>query len=217
MPTKRPYDQFCPIATALDVVGDRWNLLLVRELFVGPVRYRDLLASLHPISTDVLATRLRDLETTGLLVHDDDGTYDLTADGRALAPVLRALGGWGAGRLRPPHKPADLTAARALQLLAITNAETSGDGRVVAVHTDDLVVTIVAGPAGWVVRRTSDPAVDASVTLADETLWRLVTADLTWQEALDCGAVSVEGDGGAVEAVLAGSIPAELGLTLAGR
>ena len=73
MPKKRPYDQFCPIARALDRVGDRWSMLIVRELFLGPTRYGELLDALEKISTDVLATRLRELESIDVVERRADG------------------------------------------------------------------------------------------------------------------------------------------------
>ena len=84
MPKKRPYDQYCPIACALDVVGDRWSMLIVRELFLGPTRYGELLDALETISTDVLAKPLRELESNDVLRRQNDGSYELTAEGRNL-------------------------------------------------------------------------------------------------------------------------------------
>jgi DNA-binding HxlR family transcriptional regulator/putative sterol carrier protein len=89
------------VAKALDVVGERWSLLLVRELFDGPKRYSDLLEGAPGISTDVLAARLRDLEDAGVIARRTlpppaaSKVYELTARGRDLAPVLGALSRWG--------------------------------------------------------------------------------------------------------------------------
>ena len=98
----RSYEQFCAIAKALDVVGDRWTLLIVRELLLrGPSRYTDLRDGLPGIATNLLADRLRDLEQAGLVrrmaarppVATD--LFSLSERGAALAPVLEALGQWG--------------------------------------------------------------------------------------------------------------------------
>lgn len=103
--TARTYGQYCAIAIALDVVGDRWALLVIRELMSGPKRYTDLAAGLPGISTDLLATRLRDLEEQGLVERQvlpppaASKVYTLTDDGVALEPVLVALARWGARRL----------------------------------------------------------------------------------------------------------------------
>lgn len=107
----RQYGQFCAIAKALDVLGDRWALLIVRELLFGAMRYRDLQAALPGIATDMLATRLRDLETAGVVARSPDDTkhYELTARGNDLRPVLEALAVWGLGELtrRSPHDAFD--------------------------------------------------------------------------------------------------------------
>lgn len=99
---RRSYDHFCAVSRALDVVGDRWSLLVVRELSAGPRRYSDLFADLPGISTDVLAARLKDLERDGILVRRRSGArattsmYELSDTGRGLRPVLDALSTWGA-------------------------------------------------------------------------------------------------------------------------
>src|ERR1044072_8737564 len=102
MPPRRSYDQYCSAARALDVVGDRWTLLIVRELLSGPRRYTDLHADLPGVSTDVLASRLKDMEREGLTTRrrlPPPGAayvYELTGRGRELLAVLQALGEWGA-------------------------------------------------------------------------------------------------------------------------
>ena len=127
MPKKRPYDQYCPIACALDVVGDRWSMLIARELFLGPTRYGELLSALETISTDVLAKRLRELESSDVVARQDDGSYELTATGRRLAPVLRALGGWGSAFVGPDTGSGKPSAARALQMLVLKGTDVVAD------------------------------------------------------------------------------------------
>ena len=101
MPAPRRYGDPCGIARALDVVGDRWALLVVRELIFGPKRFLQLRDGLHGISPNVLSQRLRDLEDAGLVRHEileppaSVAVYELTARGRALEPVLLELGRWG--------------------------------------------------------------------------------------------------------------------------
>jgi DNA-binding HxlR family transcriptional regulator len=101
MPTVRSYDDPCGIARALDVLGDRWALLVVRELIFGPKRFVQLRAGLHGISPNVLSQRLRDLQDAGV-VHQDVldlpagvAIYELTRRGRTLEPILLELGRWG--------------------------------------------------------------------------------------------------------------------------
>ena len=101
MPIARRYDDPCGIARALDVVGDRWALLVVRELLFGPKRFLQLRSGLHGVSPNVLSQRLRDLEDAGLVRHEmleppaSVAVYELTARGLALEPVLLELGRWG--------------------------------------------------------------------------------------------------------------------------
>lgn len=122
--TRRSYDQYCPIARALDSVGDRWALLIVRELTGGPRRYTDLHTDLPGVSTDILAARLRDLENDGVVARRTlpapaaARVYELTPRGRRLLPVLTALGDWGADDFDEP-RPTDSTRAHwsALPLL----------------------------------------------------------------------------------------------------
>jgi DNA-binding HxlR family transcriptional regulator/putative sterol carrier protein len=97
----RKYDDPCGIARALDVIGDRWALLVVRELVFGPKRFLQLRAGLRTVSPNVLSQRLRDLEAAGVVRQDelappaDVTVYELTERGRALEPVLLELGRWG--------------------------------------------------------------------------------------------------------------------------
>lgn len=110
----RGYQQFCPMAAALDVVGDRWALLIVRELVLGPRRFGELAQGLPGIGTDILTARLRSMEQADVLRRTGQGRqqrYELSDRGQALRPVLVELGRWGAGRLGLPSSP-DVVSAR---------------------------------------------------------------------------------------------------------
>jgi DNA-binding HxlR family transcriptional regulator len=104
----KTYGEFCSLARSLDVVGDRWALLVVRELLLGPRRFTDLLEGLPGVGTNVLATRLRDLESGGIIRRTRVPSptpavlYELTSDGRDLKPVLDAFSRWGTHRLTRP-------------------------------------------------------------------------------------------------------------------
>ncbi|MEV4938509.1 winged helix-turn-helix transcriptional regulator [Streptomyces zaomyceticus] len=108
-PRRRSYDQHCAAARALDLVGDRWTLLVVRELLAGPRRYTDLHADLPGVSTDMLAGRLKDMEGAELVTRRrlpppaSAFVYELTPRGRDLLPVLRTLAAWGAPDLGEPR------------------------------------------------------------------------------------------------------------------
>jgi len=91
----RSYEQFCPVAVALDLVGDRWTLLMVRELLLGPKRYGELADALPGMGTNLLADRLRRMESGGVIGRADGRAYELTPRGRELEPVVLALARWG--------------------------------------------------------------------------------------------------------------------------
>ncbi|MEV6067430.1 helix-turn-helix domain-containing protein [Nocardia sp. NPDC052001] len=113
---RRSYDHYCAVSRALDIVGDRWNLLIVRELCSGPRRYGDLFADLPGISTDVLAARLKELERDDILTRNKVGPraatamYELTPAGAALRPALDALSSWGTEHLGE-RRPTDAVRA----------------------------------------------------------------------------------------------------------
>jgi DNA-binding HxlR family transcriptional regulator len=111
---RKRYDQYCPVAHALGLVGERWALLVVLELMRGPKRYTDLAEHLPGIGTNILASRLRDLEAGGIIVRRTlpppaaSRVYELTEYGRALRPVIRELALWGARSLGPPTSDDEL-------------------------------------------------------------------------------------------------------------
>jgi DNA-binding HxlR family transcriptional regulator len=102
------YDQYCPIACSLGLIGERWTLLVVRELMHGPKRYTDLADGLHGIGTNILAARLKALEAAGLVERRKlpppaaSNVYELTPTGQGLRPVLHELARFGARLMGPP-------------------------------------------------------------------------------------------------------------------
>ena len=121
MTSARRYDDPCGIARALDVVGDRWALLVVRELIFGPKRFVQLRHGLRGVSPNVLSQRLRDLEDAGVVRRDvlgppaDVPVYELTERGRALEPVLLQLARWGSQQ--PLTAPGELSVSALLLAL----------------------------------------------------------------------------------------------------
>src|SRR5689334_24950673 len=103
----RTYNQYCGLAYALDIVGERWTLLIVRELVAGPRRFKDLLEGLPGVSTNLLAERLKGMEQQGLIRRRrlappaGSAVYELTAIGQALEPMLIELGRWGSQFVPP--------------------------------------------------------------------------------------------------------------------
>jgi DNA-binding HxlR family transcriptional regulator/putative sterol carrier protein len=125
--SKRSYNQYCAVARALDIVGERWTLLIVRELVGGPKRFKDLLEGLPGIGTNLLAGRLKDLERHGIVHRKTlpppagSKVYELTEMGRAVEPVIAALGRWGLEFLdTPPGQEDDLRPAWALVAMRST-------------------------------------------------------------------------------------------------
>jgi DNA-binding HxlR family transcriptional regulator len=192
----RSYDHYCAVARALDHLGERWALLIVRELLGGPRRYSDLLADLPGISTDVLATRLRELEADGVVVRAQGGprTYQLTEAGTAAAPVLDALADWGLHRLAT-RSPGDavrghwlgVPLARKLSPLAASVAGT------VQIHLNDAVFHLRIGPDG--VHHHDGPAAGpgAVLTLSPETAAALAAGRVGLRDALAAGEAKLEG------------------------
>lgn len=107
---RRSYSQYCGVARALDVVGERWTLLIVRDLILGPRRYSDILRALPGITTNLLAKRLREMEDAGLLEKIQTGSadgaqaYRLTELGLGLESVVQALAAWGWHGMDAPRK-----------------------------------------------------------------------------------------------------------------
>lgn len=108
------YDQYCPIAHALDLVGERWSLLIVRELLQGPKRYTDLAEHLPGIGTNILAARLKDLERWGVIAKRRlpppaaSQVYELTPYGAGLKATIRELAVWGIRSLGAPDEDTEL-------------------------------------------------------------------------------------------------------------
>ena len=107
------YTQYCPVSRTLDIIGDRWTILILRDLVLdGPRRFQDLENSLSRISPNTLSARLKTLEQHGIIErrfyadHPPRAEYVLTAKGSELRPVLRALRMWGEKHTRPPQRRA---------------------------------------------------------------------------------------------------------------
>jgi DNA-binding HxlR family transcriptional regulator len=129
------YEQYCPMAHALDLVGDRWALLVTRELMHGPKRYTDLVDCLPGIGTNILAARLRDLESHGIVTRRTlpppaaSKVYELTDYGRGLRPAMRELALWGARSLGPPTVEGELFAGWLANAMDIVMAPLAPPGR----------------------------------------------------------------------------------------
>lgn len=192
----RSYGQYCAVAKSLDVVGDRWTLLVIRELLEGPQRYGDLLAALAPIATDMLAGRLRDLETHGLIAKRalpkpaSTSVYELTDDGRALEDVVNAYARWGRRLLDRRHpgdaiRPQWLTRA----VRAYVRPDRSGPPVTIRLLTPEGEATIAIGPD---VVEHVDAEPDVTLAGSAETLFAAMDpARVT--DLLSSGALKIDG------------------------
>ncbi|WP_416484738.1 winged helix-turn-helix transcriptional regulator [Streptomyces sp. CL12] len=234
MPPRRSYDQYCSAARALDLVGDRWTLLIVRELLAGPRRYTDLHADLPGVSTDVLASRLKDMERDGLATRrrlpppGAATVYELTARGSALLPVLQAFGAWGEAELGE-RRPTDAVRAHWFALPLLRALEGLGVRGLVEVHLEEGDFHVRAGrePADSAPANSapadSAPAdsapvyaapvygdgpaptpADARLTLTTPVSEAVARGTLPLLEALRAGQVTVEGEGPVAKALREG-------------
>ncbi|MFD7433093.1 winged helix-turn-helix transcriptional regulator [Streptomyces sp. NPDC059861] len=198
MPPRRSYDQYCSAARALDVVGDRWTLLIVRELLAGPRRYTDLHADLPGVSTDVLASRLKDMERDGLTTRrrlPPPGAayvYELTARGRELLPVLQALGGWGQAELGE-RRPTDAVRAHWFALPLLRALE--GEGLVeVRLEEGDFHLYVGAEEGAVYGDGPAPGEPDALLVLGTDTCTAVARGEVGVAEAVRDGRITVSGD-----------------------
>jgi DNA-binding HxlR family transcriptional regulator len=149
--TKR-YERYCPMAHALDLVGERWALLVVLELMHGSKRYSDLADNLPGIGTNILASRLRDLEANAIITRRTlpkpaaSRVYELTEYGQALRPAMRELALWGAQSLGPPTLDDELFEGWLANAVDIVLAPFAPPGRF-EFRADDEVASLVDGQA----------------------------------------------------------------------
>jgi DNA-binding HxlR family transcriptional regulator len=203
--TKR-YDDYCPVAHALGLVGERWALLVVLELMRGPKRYTDLAENLRGIGTNILASRLRDLEAAGVVTKRTlappaaSKVYELTDYGRELRPVIRELALWGARSLGPPTAGDELFPGWLANALDTVLAPLAPPGRF-EFRVGDEVASLVDGEV------LDGPLEDPDVVVEGdpEGVYYMFI-----QRRLDC--VSVEGDRGLLEQLIAAA-PAPVDLS----
>src|SRR5829696_497530 len=200
MASKRSYGDACGIARAVDVLGRRWALMVVRELLLGPKRFTDIRAGLPHLSADMLAQRLRDLERAGVVTHRKlpppfaAQVYELTEGGRALEPVLVALGRWGGAYAPPPTDCMSMSRdAYVVSLRTLFDPARAGDfaGRIELRLGDDRVrVEIEDG--GIAAERGELPGADAVIETAPETLLDVLHGRRTYADG--AGDLQVAGD-----------------------
>ena len=170
---RKSYEQMCTVAAALDVIGDRWTVLLLRELLGGPARFQDLKDGLPGIATNLLTERLRRMETDGLVRRPEGGStlYTLTERGAATRPLVEALGFWGGSipRITPPvHERSMRALAVALQAILVRAAAQPPERVIVELESDGEFAEITLGPEpSVVVRPVVEPDARVRSTTAD--------------------------------------------------
>ena len=193
------YDQYCPVCHALGLVGERWALLLVRELLRGPKRYTDLAEGLPGIGTNILAARLRELEEGGIVRKRKlpppaaSTVYELTEYGAELEEPLYALARWGARTLGPPGKGDDLYPDWGLNAFAALRDPEAARGisetYVLRIGDDVFTAKLVDGLLHVDAGAAEGPDLDAA--LAMETFYALASGDLSPRTALAEGRVQL--------------------------
>jgi DNA-binding HxlR family transcriptional regulator len=142
VPRRKSYDQSCSIASALDRIGERWSMLIVRELLLGPLRFSELAKGVGGAPTDVLTRRLRDLEADGIvrrrkLERPATGTvYELTELGRELEGTMLDLGRWGLNFYRLEDLPGLVTTSLADPLRVILDPPEDAEPIVLQLHSE---------------------------------------------------------------------------------
>jgi DNA-binding HxlR family transcriptional regulator len=197
--SRRSYDQYCAIARALDVLGDRWTLLIARDLLLGPKRYRDLLDGLPGIGTNLLAARLRELEAAGIVTRRTlpppagSTVYELTDAGLALEPLMFALGRFGSQFLGSPRATDNMRPTPFFLAMRAAFRPERADGvdESYEVRVDGRVFEVRV--AGGTIETREGPATDPDVVLGldVQTLYRLLFGEVTPAEAVRSGTASV--------------------------
>lgn len=200
--TNQRYGQFCGLARAAEIVGQRWTLLILRDLSVGPRRYSDLLAGLPGIPTNTLAGRLKELEEESLLARavasegERSIVYGLTPRGKELIPVLDALSRWGAGGMRSPREGEIVTTASLVAALRVA----AGDGIApkawntrYTIRVGDVEINVIMRDGIIMVGPGAAEDPDLVIT-AGPQIRDLLAGELDAVTAIKSGAVQLEGD-----------------------
>jgi DNA-binding HxlR family transcriptional regulator len=206
-PAARSYRQYCAVARGLDLVGERWTLLIVRDLLTGPKRYSDLLAGLPGIGTNLLAARLRELGRAGVIVRRvlpppaASTVYELTDVGQGLEPVVIALGRWGRRFLGSWTEGEYLSANAYLVAMraAFRPDAAAGLTETFELRVGEQVFEVSIADGACTTRETQPTNADVVLTLDVTTLGGLLHGQLEPDEAMARGLVNVRGDSNSLQ------------------
>jgi DNA-binding HxlR family transcriptional regulator len=198
---RRKYDDGCAIAQALDVIGERWALLVVRELVLGPKRFTDLLAGLHGVSSDVLAQRLRDLSEAGVVRRRRLGppasswVYELTEWGAELEEIILGLANWVH---KSPLMRYDLPLGADSLMLALKTRfdpqAADGVDATIGLHLGDAQFRVRIADGHLAIERGDADSTDLVLEMDQTALLSLLSPDGSVKEALDGGQLRLTGD-----------------------
>ncbi|WP_290060690.1 winged helix-turn-helix transcriptional regulator [Amycolatopsis solani] len=204
MPTSaRTYGQFCGLARALEIVGERWSLLVVRDLMLGPKRFTDLQRTLPRIPVSILTSRLNELEESGVVRRrvlsqlDAGVVYELTEYGTELDHIVLDLGLWGSRSLTYPKPDEVFTLDTAIISLYTTFQEEAASGVHVNYelhHPGDMVVHAMVDDGALKASAGALPAADLVIEPQGPALLDLLNGNLSAPDAIASGKVRVEGD-----------------------
>ena len=201
----RSFGQYCGITTAVELIGERWAMLIVRDLLVGPRRYTDLKQGLPRIPTNILSTRLKELQEGGVVrrvpLMNCGLVYELTPYGRTLEPILLALGRWGFQAMGDPE-PGDVVTPDSLTMALRTSFQPSDAVDAdIELHLGDIVLRVVVVDGELAVTQLAPPAPPVggrlpagepdAVIVAGPGIRRLIAGDVTPAEAIAQDLVAV--------------------------
>jgi len=198
---KRDYGQFCGLARAAEVLGQRWTLLILRDLMVGSRRYSDLAAGLPGIPSNLLSTRLKELEQDGLVARevrqgsDHSIVYALTPRGRELEPVLVAISRWGAAGMHRPRDGEIVTEASLVSALRVASTGAAVPDRSLTFTIEVADVVAHARIRDGVVTIGGGSSENPDLVIVGGPAFRdLLAGVVDPAAALSDGTVAVEGD-----------------------
>jgi DNA-binding HxlR family transcriptional regulator len=197
----KQYRQFCSVARALDVLGDRWAMLVVRELLLGPKRYTDLRDGLPGVGTNVLAVRLRELEDAGIIAREKlpppapVTVYALTDDGLALRPVVDELARWGLRLMdRPERGDAMRTGWLVYSLAVSTPATGMREGDELELRVDGEPYTLMVRNGRFEASQGAAAHAIAVIDALPLSLFQLATRHARRTELERGGRITLDGD-----------------------
>lgn len=213
----RSYGQYCGVTTAVELIGERWALLIIRDLLVGPRRYTDLKQGLPRIPTNILSARLKELQEGGVVrrapLYRTGLVYELTTYGRQLEPIVLALGRWGFAKMGEPG-PDDVVTADSLTMALRTafdaDAASALDAADYELHVGDVTLRVQVEGAGLRVTQLAPPAPPVGgilppgesdiVFAAGPGIRRVISGELTPTQAIDQDVLAVvRGDAALLE------------------